>query len=988
MAEVATDEISGYDLAVYLLAKGGVNALLKYARDEESDWLELKRAMDLSAEDRSKGEETRDLYSKYAQAMIALANTAGGALVIGICDKTLMLEPLSKHDPHRKIAKGGLDDYIRQFVRPSLWPDAVRWTDRKRIWELSNKAIASNQFSWEHYPYRDPSGVVGEVIVVLVRPFESPRITKVDNKYSSLLKRRDGDLGEVEPFEFDIEKINGYLSSRKATSPRYAAIRDRFDTDCKKNDSRTVLNEAIRAYYARFEARLEERAKCRMDAFTPLDARESVFADESANSSFSPRAVELVDDDEIWLKSRNEGETAAVTSGGDLEESEVGDDEYDVASSRPARQGDLLSILDNENRVIISGEPGGGKTTCLQYYALQFGKCADVENPVLALFIPMGQWGCVCSIEHMMAEVSRLKPGQLTQLVAENRLRLIIDAVNECPDKYQDGAIQNIGIYLHAHPGLPAVLSTRHPEKLAGIGFPVFRVQPMDEGHQRRYLERYLGDKDQAEELMKQVLSMPGGETIAENPMLLRLVVKVYRESSDHRLPSGRAGLYRKSLRSWYQREKGKFEKAGGGMSWDEKQTLRLLSELAFRGRMKGYRDIPIEIVGEFWGEQVAERIGTLCQGPVVYQEDEFVKFRHETYQEYLCAEFLIAHPDELPEWGLEDYPRWGMVFAYVVELFDSDMHGLPQSFWLAAWKLDPWMGAALTSAATWTQLVRPNFKGTRPMVNGKPLGVRKEGKIQGAPYSFAVSEYVPSCKALRWSLCNRKNTWYHRNNVALRYVVLIDRERTKHWRRFELAQVPQIRGLGLRYAISLAKSWLVIDDPRECFRNSVVDEWNSWVSQANVEDAERLIDCHIALSADFSIAKARWMTGMTLQLAMDLLKKQLLSQDDVRNEIPRWISSATVKEAIDMVSIGVAMIGDFDQRLKEWMESATPKDAFDLVSADFLKQEAFAPIVSRWLEKVTPQSAKWLIKGGWTTQEELNAKMPAWMRDRQGLLM
>ena len=980
---MVVEKISGFDLAEHLYSKGGVAALVQYAGKAETDWLELKAGMCLREEDIKKNETPQDLYWNYAREIIALMNSSGGVLIIGIQDQTLQYVPLEENDP-KHLMNLGPEVYIREFVKHSLWPKELTWTSHGKTQELSNKQLPSDILAWHHAPYVDSFGRMGEVVLIFVKPADQVRLVRSAGNSYPLFKRTKGDLGEAVPI-FDPDLIDKYKVTREIASVFYASIRDRFDADCKKNESRTALNDAIRAYYVRLEGSFKNRN--RMAAFTSLDARENFFADGAANSIFSPKAVELVDDDEAWLKDGDVNETEVVAPS-EFAEFGCESDERDDLSNRPARQGDLLSILGDENRVIVSGEPGGGKTTCLQYYALQFGKCADVENPVLALFIPMGQWGCVCSIEHMMAEVSRLKPGQLTQLVAENRLRLVIDAVNECPDKYQEGAIQNIGIYLHAHPGLPAVLSTRHPEKLSDLGFPVFGIQPMDEGHQRRYLERYLGDKGQADGLMKQVLSMPGGETIAENPMLLRLVVEVYRESPDRRLPNGRAGLYRRSLRSWFRREKRKAEKSGGVICWNEEETFHLLSELAFLGRMKGYRDIPIEIVGEFWGGLGDERIVNLCQGPVVYQEDEFVKFRHETYQEYLCAEFLIAHPDELPEWGLEDYPRWGMVFAYIVELFDSDPNGLPQSFWLTAWKLNPWLGAALTSVSTWTQLVCPNFKGIRPIVNGELLGVRKEGKIQGAPYSFAVSEYVPSCKALRWSLCNRRNTWYHRNDVALRYVVLIDRERTKHWRRFELAQVPQIRGLGLRYAISLAKSWLVIDDPRECFRHNAADEWRSWVSQAKVEDAERLINSRIAVAADFSIAKAKWVTGMTLQLATDLLKKQLLSHDDVRNEIPRWILSATVKEAIDMVHSGLAKVGDFDQRMKEWVENATPKDAFDLVSADFLKQEAFAPMISRWLEKVTPQSAKWLIKGGWITPEELNAKMPAWMRDRQGLLM
>ena len=176
MSENAENEISGYDLADYLLSKGGVNALLKYARNEEVDWQELKIAMELLPEDRAKGLTEKDLYSKYAQEVIALANTAGGAMILGIKDKSLALEPLANHDPLHKIENGGMDDYIRDFVRPKIWPNDLKWTNRGKVWELMDKTAAEKLLTWLHRPYRDPEGKEGEVVVVLVRPCEDGQL--------------------------------------------------------------------------------------------------------------------------------------------------------------------------------------------------------------------------------------------------------------------------------------------------------------------------------------------------------------------------------------------------------------------------------------------------------------------------------------------------------------------------------------------------------------------------------------------------------------------------------------------------------------------------------------------------------------------------------------------------------------------------------------------------------------------------------------------
>lgn len=914
MAETAANEISGHDLAVHLLAKGGVNALLKYAREEEADWLELKRAMDLSAEDRSKGEEPKDLYSKYAQAIIALANTAGGALIIGVCDKTLMLAPLSDHDPHHKIAKGGLDDYIRQFVRPNLWPDALKWTDRKRTWELSNKTVVTDQFSWEHYPYRDPCGNTGEVIVVLVRPFDKPRLTKVEGKYSSLLKRRNGDVGEVEPFEFDIEKITGYLSSRKATSPRYAAIRDRFDADCKKNDSRTVLNEAIRAYYAR----LEKSAKCRMAEFTPLDARERPFADESVNAFFSPEAIELGEDDETWLKDGDESGSMADEPKGGLENpASEGDDDcddvdWDESTDAPLRHGDLLSILRDEKRIVVSGEPGGGKTTCLQYFALQFGRCADVEKTVVALFIPMGKWGQACSLEQMMTKVSGLRPGQLSQLVAESRLRLVIDAVNECPDNLRPAAIRNICLYLQDRPELPAVISTRHPEELEELRLPVFRVQPMDEAHRRHYLERYLNDRELADKLMSQIQKMPGGETIAENPMLLRLVVEVYGRSPSHRLPSGRAGLYRRSLRGWCTRERER--RSGGHLRWDAKQAISLLSELAYRSRLNGYRDIPLEFVRELWGADAEVRVQELCQCPVLYLEEGYVRFRHETFQEYLCAEFMVSSQEPLPEWSVADYSRWGMPMAYAYELL-ADRRKCPEKLWLKAWELNPWMGVAITERSVGESIMRRAYRGAWPSINGMHLGSCSEFLRNGSVYAAAmVAHFSP--KVLMDGIAGRlSQSWYRKTDSALSYIVTVTEECRSRWMEMESAQLGHLKDLRVGTALALARSWLSLKNPRDVFQYHASDSWDKWVKTPDPKLAKELVDAGIALPEDFENAKRVWVEDVSLKKALLLGRRGMLNAADVAGRVPEWIATASVLQTVEMIRLGWCQRSDFMPR-------------------------------------------------------------------------
>ena len=414
-------------------------------------------------------------------------------------------------------------------------------------------------------------------------------------------------MGEAQPI-FDPDVIDEYKTSREIASAFYANIRDQFDEEKAATSESATLAAAIKEYYNG----LVEKSRKMRAVFTSLDAEENVFSKDDVDQFYSPEAIETFDDEDRWLDDDDENEESENNNQEEDEDSDFeedsdddsldsDDDAEDRYDERTARKGDLLELLKSEHRVIVSGEPGGGKTTCLTYFTLKFAE-GEGEDPVLAVFIPMGKWRCGGSLSLMMERVTGLDASQIARLMEENRLRLVIDAVNECPDEFRAAAILNIGMFLAAHPNIPAVISTRHPKELSSLQLPVFHVQPMDETHRLHYLERYLQDGEKAQKLLRQLGSMPGGETIAENPMLLQLVVKVYKESPERRLPNGRAGLYRRSLRVWYKRENEKAEMAGMRLQWNRRQTFGLLATLAFKSRLRGYRDVPLEEIPAICG--------------------------------------------------------------------------------------------------------------------------------------------------------------------------------------------------------------------------------------------------------------------------------------------------------------------------------------------------------------------------------------------------
>ena len=1013
---------SGYDLAhrIFIEAQDDpVSAYIDLAGDETS-WLEFKAGMYSRPEDRKPNESVDESFWHVSKAVLGMLNSSGGVVVIGVQDGTFEAVALSENNPDNIFEKG-LEAYVRLAIAKNIPPERIKWNTSKGPYQFSCQ-IPPGHVQIERVIYHGK-----DIALVFVKPLGDCLTIKHGNAVEMPVRFQD-DRGKVDTLK-SYEEMRDWERTRKITDEKYNALYDKFKQQRASRDFSAILGAKIDDYYRG----LAQRAHDEMAVFTPLDAAENAFGPENVDSFYSPEAVEWKESASSWLDDDDEEDEEQNKDASNLvnrnDEDEGGKDEDEQDSeledegedgeesdTQPERRGDLLGILGEVPRAIVAGEPGGGKTTCLTYFALQFQKEMG-EQKTLAVFIPMGQWEHGGSLERMILKASGLDLSQLESLIASNRLRLVIDAVNECPDKYRSAAILDIHHFLLANPDTSVVISTRHPEELASLDLPVFQVQPMDDGHRQKFLERYLGSSEAAEALLSQLRKMPGGDTISENPMLLRLVVEVYRESPGQKLPAGRAGLYRRSLRSWYKREKDKREESGEALSFSRKEALSLLAELAFKSRVGGFRAVPLEEVRNVWGDTFEEKIAEICQGPIVYVENEFLKFRHETFQEYLTAEYLVKTPDALPKLTHKDYAQWGMPLAYLVELCELNGIALPKSAWLAAWSLNPWLGVALTDKETGNQLLTIVFSGERPSAFGKQVGSIEDGEIVGKVYLDAIAGYWTNY-SLQKALHKSNNPWYSRKDSALQYIIAISEEARNRWLRFEKSQVSSLNGLWDKYAIKLANSWLLLKNARDIFQYHIPEEWDSWIQKATPSSAIGMLKAGIAIPADFYDIKQRWIDNLKLLDGIELHNLGVFNQNELKDKVEEWIENrastiavlksgliaysheilATKKEkaqksnspkkACFLVACGLATKDDFYDEIPNWIESAKiqsmPTKACQLIEAGFATKEDFLEAVPLWIEKAkdsdSPTMACKLISFGYALRDAFTDSVPKWI--------
>ena len=692
---------SGYELAAKILEShpnDAVETLLKYSNGAECDWLEFKAGMALLPEDVAKGDKPDDLYWDYLLSIVAMANTRGGAFVIGVNDKTHEAVPLSSCDPRHVIEKEGKEAYLRKEVLDRFDRLDRKWTTKDRVvWSLPTSIVPF--LDKRIMPYRGT-----DVIVLLVSPRKIGEELFVISKtslgeFEHLPIRDMGEVGHVKRLTKDRE----FASHRACRGEQLLTSQlgtwwAELDAEQQASKADEILDNAIRAYHVK----LEEETRKKLRAFIPLDV-EGDEPDEDDEEFENPQAISVFDDDDdAWLNSNiKAGDTSDKGSTGSEVEDEAGDldddDEFEdderETSKRTIKIG-LYELLEQQNRVVLVGEPGAGKTTCLAHFAVQQGKMKR-PRPHLFAFIALGRWVDGGSVRGLVEKTCGISQAQIDALLAEKRLHLILDALNECPDRLRPGAIENIRILLCDHPDLPVVLSSRKAEGAKLSGIPVFEVQSMGTDRQRLFLERYLHDADAAQKILDSLLKQPGGASIAQNPMLLRMVVDVVRVNGD--LPTGRASLYRRWLENWYAREEKKAKKAKDVLPWSKEESIRLLSQMAFAGRAEGYRDIPLDMARHSLGDKDGTFLDRLCQGPLLEIDEGFVHFRHETIQEYLCAEWLLAEPTALDALPKKDTDTWGMPIAYAAELRLPNK--LPEEMSEAVWEINPWLAALTTMA-------------------------------------------------------------------------------------------------------------------------------------------------------------------------------------------------------------------------------------------------------------------------------------------------
>ena len=131
--------------------KGGVEALINLSSGEATEWLEFKPALcqsnEISPEPKEKDGK---LYLHVARAVIAMANSRGGVVLIGVSDSKPP-EPvgLTCSDPKGILKNKGIGDFFNDVVEQAINPQNKKWKTGRATWVLKDNAAL-----YQHYEPR------------------------------------------------------------------------------------------------------------------------------------------------------------------------------------------------------------------------------------------------------------------------------------------------------------------------------------------------------------------------------------------------------------------------------------------------------------------------------------------------------------------------------------------------------------------------------------------------------------------------------------------------------------------------------------------------------------------------------------------------------------------------------------------------------------------------------------------------------------------
>lgn len=356
---------------------------------------------------------------------------------------------------------------------------------------------------------------------------------------------------------------------------------------------------------------------------------------------------------------------------------------------------DGIKTAERENRLMVLGAPGGGKSTFLKKIGFESLKG---QNSILKKFLPI-----LIELKNINAEndiynliINELdianfpNPDQFLEYSLQNgKILLLFDGMDEIPQEFENRTLNEIRDFCDKYSKNKYVVSCRLAAYQGGLNnFTNVEIANFDRKQIENFIKKWFKEKskehrdhkDVSEECWKKLSSadMTATMELAQSPLMLTLLCLVYNYQQD--FPSNRSLLYKEAidvqLKEWNASKRIHNNPIYRDMTLPFEELL--LSHIAYTYFIKDEYFFNKVDIAKFISDFISDNLNapkfldgtdilkaiSIQQGILLERAKNIYSFSHLTFQEYFVAKYIDDYGllDETIDKNLGN-PKWREIF-------------------------------------------------------------------------------------------------------------------------------------------------------------------------------------------------------------------------------------------------------------------------------------------------------------------------------------
>lgn len=373
---------------------------------------------------------------------------------------------------------------------------------------------------------------------------------------------------------------------------------------------------------------------------------------------------------------------------------------------------EIKDVISDRHNIFIYGDPGSGKTTCLQWIAL---KCCQGEIlPGCApIFIGARSFSTITKNETLEDRINRIfdqwecSSGERQEILDSGQAAFIFDGVDEIASSEREYIEANIDRLLREYPQCRFIFSSRLGRNFSfSDNFQKTIITPLQKAQIRQFIENWYGqpgkDKTLAAQMLRKLQSKAysGIRELAQRPVLLDLLCAAFENNAD--LPRRRFEVLRSGI-SLMMRKNISIEEGGHSFATLRELDIRnilcnvashffLKHQIIFSTQeveriIQNYYETAYKVERSLVPDRQILQGIEQSSGLLVRWADNFCTFSHLTFQEFFTADNLVRNNRYHEVYEHLEQPRWYFVIGMIAECLSDE--NLWQFFYELKLKID-----------------------------------------------------------------------------------------------------------------------------------------------------------------------------------------------------------------------------------------------------------------------------------------------------------